>query len=83
MMKPGIGLFAGHERKGRREDLGDPLVTLSTHVDFVALSNRIDAAAPRSPRAKGGRPPYPTLFGCFGVNALVRHPAIPLSISDG
>lgn len=83
MMKPGIGLFAEHERKGRREELGDPLVCLSTHVDFVVLANGIDAAAPRPPHAKGGRPPYPTLFGCFGVKALVRHPAIPLSVSDG
>lgn len=55
-------MFAEHERESMREKLGDPLVGLSKHVDFVALSNGVDAAAPRPSRAKGGRPPYPTVL---------------------
>jgi IS5 family transposase len=31
-------------------------------VDFEALAARIDVAAPRPSRAKGGRPPYPTVL---------------------
>jgi IS5 family transposase len=56
MMKPRISLFAEQERKDRRAKLGDPLVGLAEHVDFGALTARIDAAAPRPSRAKGGRP---------------------------
>ena len=62
MMKPRISLFAEQEREDRRAKLGDPLVGLAEHVDFEALAARIDAAAPRPSRAKGGRPPYPTVL---------------------
>jgi IS5 family transposase len=62
MMKPRISLFAEHEREDRRSKIGDPLVGLTKHVDFEALAATIDAAAPRPSRAKGGRPPYPTLL---------------------
>ncbi|WGG52070.1 transposase [Rugamonas sp. DEMB1] len=31
-------------------------------MDFDALAASIDAAAPRPSRAKGGRPPYPTVL---------------------
>ena len=62
MMKPRISLFAEQEREDRRTKLGDPLVGLAEHVDFAALAARIDAAAPRPSRAKGGRPPYPTVL---------------------
>lgn len=62
MMKPRIILFAGQEREERRAKLGDPLVGLAEHVDFEALAAHIDAAAPRPSRAKGGRPPYPTVL---------------------
>lgn len=62
MMKPRISLFAEQEREDRRAKIGDPLVGLAEHVDFEALAERIDAAAPRPSRAKGGRPPYPTVL---------------------
>jgi IS5 family transposase len=41
---------------------------LAEHVDFEALATCIDAAAPRPLRAKGGRPPYPTVLM---INILV------------
>lgn len=62
MMKPWISLFAEHEPKERSAKLGDPLVGLSEHVDFEALAARIDAAALCPSRAKGARPPYPTVL---------------------
>lgn len=62
MMKPRISLFAEHEREVRRATIGDPLVGLTKHVDFEALAASIDGAAPRPSRAKGGRPPYPTVL---------------------
>ena len=62
MMKPRISLFAEHEREDRRSKIGDPLVGLTKHVDFDALAASVDAAAPRPSRAKGGRPPYPTVL---------------------
>lgn len=62
MMKPRISLFAEHECEDRRTKIGDPLVGLTKHVDFEALAAGIDAAAPRPSRAKGGRPPYPTVL---------------------
>jgi hypothetical protein len=62
MMKPRISLFAEHEREDRCTKLGDPLVGLAKHVDFEALATSVDEAAPRASRAKGGRPPYPTLL---------------------
>lgn len=73
MMTPRISLFAEHERADRRTKIGDPLVGLTKHVDFEALAAGIDAAAPRPSRAKGGRPPYPTvlmvkiLVRCMGI----------------
>src|SRR5471032_3176318 len=62
MMKPRISLFAEHEREDRRTKIGDPLIGLTKHVDFEALAAGIDEAAPRPSRAKGGRPPYPTVL---------------------
>lgn len=62
MMKPRISLFAEQERETRRTSIGNPLVGLSKHVDFDTLAASIDAAAPRPSRAKGGRPPYPTVL---------------------
>jgi IS5 family transposase len=62
MMKPRISLFAEHEREVRHSTIGDPLVGLTKHVDFEELAASIDAAAPRPSRAKGGRPPYPTVL---------------------
>ncbi|MDY0977728.1 transposase [Massilia sp. CFBP9012] len=60
MMKPRISLFAEQELKDGHAKLGDPLVSLSEHVDSKALAARTDTVAPRPSRAKGGRPPYPT-----------------------
>jgi IS5 family transposase len=62
MMMPKPSLFAEEERGNRRSKLGDPLVGLSKHVDFAALADEIDNALPRPSRAKGGRPPYPTVL---------------------
>ena len=62
MMKPRISLFAEQEREDRRGKLGDPLVSLAEHVDFEALAERIDVAAPRPSRANGARPRYPTVL---------------------
>jgi len=62
MMKPRISLFAEHEREARRTNIGDPLAGLTKHVDLAALAASVDTAAPRPSRAKGGRPPYPTVL---------------------
>jgi len=61
-MRPRISLFAEYEREDRRTKIGDPLVSLTKHVDFEALADGVDAVAPRPSRAKGGRPPYPTVL---------------------
>jgi hypothetical protein len=73
MMKLLLSLFAEQEREDRRSKLGDPLVGLAEHVDFGALAARIDVAAPRPSRAKGGRPPYPTvlMIKIFGAATAV------------
>ncbi|MYM85541.1 IS5/IS1182 family transposase, partial [Duganella sp. FT50W] len=33
---------------------------LERHVDFAALADAVDTAAPRPGRERGGRPPFPT-----------------------
>ena len=38
-----ISLFAGDERKAKRERLGDPLQVLDRHIDFAALARAVDA----------------------------------------
>lgn len=53
-------LFAAEEREAKLDRLGDILQVLENHVDFKALSQAIDEAAPRPSQAKGGRPPFPT-----------------------
>ena len=62
MMMPKPSLFAEEERGNRRVKIGDPLIGMSAHIDFVALAAGIDTALPRPSRAKGGRPPYPTVL---------------------
>ena len=62
MLMPSPNLFAEEERGNRRQKLGDPLVGLIKHVDFVPLAAAVDAALPRPSRDKGGRPPYPTVL---------------------
>ncbi len=53
-------LFAGEEREAKLDKLGDILQVLEKHIDFKALSQAIDQAAPRPSQEKGGRPPFPT-----------------------
>ncbi len=55
-----ISLFAGDERKAKRERLGDPLQVLDRHIDFAALARAVDARLVIGGGARGGRPPYPT-----------------------
>jgi len=33
---------------------------LERHIDFTAIAEEVDDAAPRPSQARGGRPPYPT-----------------------
>ena len=58
MMKP--NLFAAQEREAKLTKLGDALQVLERHVDFAALADAVDKAAPRPGRERGGRPPFPT-----------------------
>src|SRR5471032_424522 len=58
MMKP--NLFAALEREAKLTKLGDTLQVLERHVDFAALADAVDTAAPRPGRERGGRPPFPT-----------------------
>lgn len=58
MMKP--NLFAAQEREAKLMKLGDALQVLERHVDFSALADAVDEAAPRPGRERGGRPPFPT-----------------------
>ncbi|SMC30011.1 Transposase domain [Andreprevotia lacus DSM 23236] len=53
-------LFAAEEREAKLSRLGDPLESLSQHVDFAALAGALDRALPRPHRYFGGRPAYPT-----------------------
>lgn len=52
-----ISLFAGEERKVKRERLGDPLQVLNRHIDFVALAKAVDAKLVIGDSGRGGRPP--------------------------
>lgn len=58
MMKP--NLFAAQEREAKLTKLGDSLQELERLVDFAALADAVDNAAPRPSRERGGRPPFPT-----------------------
>ena len=62
MMTHRISLFAEQEREDRWSKIGGPLFGLAEQVDFDALAAQIDTAAPRPSRAKGGRPPYPSVL---------------------
>lgn len=53
-------LFAAEQRETKLNKLGDILQILEKHVDFAALAEAIDAAAPRPTRESGGRPPFQT-----------------------
>lgn len=53
-------LIAAEEREAKLDKLVDILQVLEKHVDFKALSQAIDQAAPRPSQEKGGRPSFPT-----------------------
>ena len=53
------GLFAGAERKAKRERLGDSLQLLDRYVDLLALAETVDARLLRGDRSRGGQPLYP------------------------
>lgn len=55
-----ISLFAGEERKSKRDRLGDPLQVLDQHIDFAALAKAVDRKLVIGDVGRGGRPPYPT-----------------------
>ncbi len=57
MAKQG-GFFDVDERLAALSRAGDPLERLAAVVDFEAFRAALEAALPRSDRAKGGRPPY-------------------------
>lgn len=52
------GFFDVDARLAALSRAGDPLERLSAVVDFEAFRAELEAALPRSDRAKGGRPPY-------------------------
>lgn len=52
--------FAAEERERKIDSLGDPLAILARHIDFAAIADEVEAAAPRPSSERGGRPPYPT-----------------------
>ena len=54
------GIFADQEREAKLNKLGDALRVREQHVDFAALTDEVDRAAPRPSRERGGRPPFPT-----------------------
>lgn len=53
-------LFADQEHKSKIDSLGDPLVDIEKHIDFMALAAKVDLVSPRVASPKGGRPAYPT-----------------------
>ena len=52
-------LFADQEHKSKIDSLGDPLVDIEKHIDFMALAAKVDLVSPRVASPKGGRPAYP------------------------
>ncbi|OIR00279.1 hypothetical protein GALL_177370 [mine drainage metagenome] len=55
-----VSLFAVQERETKLDKIGDALGKLAAHVDFAALTVKIDRAAPRPGRARGRRLPFAT-----------------------
>ena len=53
-------LFAADRHREKIDDLGDPLLRIERHIDFVALAQCVDDVAPRPISLQGGRPPFPT-----------------------
>ena len=45
-------LFADQEREAKLNKLGDALRVMEQHVDFAALAEEVDRAAPPEPRAR-------------------------------
>jgi IS5 family transposase len=52
------GFFDGDDRLRALSLAGDPRERLAGVVEFELFRPELDAALPRSDRAKGGRPPY-------------------------
>ena len=53
-------LFADTCRKGKLDEVGDPLQVIARHIDFAQLAALADALIERSDGRKGGRPAHPT-----------------------
>jgi transposase, IS5 family len=53
-------LFADSSRKGKLDEVGDPLQVIARHIDFGQLAALADDLMERSDGRKGGRPAYPT-----------------------
>lgn len=53
-------LFADSSRKGKLNEVGDPLQVIARHIDFGQLAALADDLIERSDGRKGGRPAYPT-----------------------
>jgi len=53
-------LFAHEGRECKTDGMGGPLAVLERRIDFGAIAEEVDAAAPRPSQERGGRPPYPT-----------------------
>jgi transposase, IS5 family len=60
MMKP--NLFAAQEHEAKADEAWRFAQELERLVDFAALADTVDRAAPRPSRERGGRPPFPTEF---------------------
>ena len=68
----GIGLFSSDERLAELEQLGDPLLTLSAHIDFEFFRATLEEGLYGSyDGSKGGRPPFDPVV-MFKVLVLQR-----------
>jgi len=52
-------LFADEHHRKKIDSLGDLLVEIESHIDFVALATEVERVAPRPVSAQGGLPQYP------------------------
>lgn len=67
-----VGLFSAEERLAELKELGDPLLTLSRHVDFEFFRSSLENILYGSYDAsKGGRPPFDPVI-MFKVLVLQR-----------
>ena len=70
-----IDLFASQHHQKKIDHLGDPLLKIAKHIDFVALATEVDRIAPRPASLQGGRPPFPTetMVRILVVKRLYNH----------